>query len=108
MRSVQTQEKNWTINTRDRKRQYGQTKDNLRRVTRIATWMHATIIIDWTEKGTKKSADAFRKFISLHLIRRKKKKREKIKIEREKRKRERKRESNVLDSLSKNKFLFYY
>lgn len=91
MRSVQTQEKNWTINTRDRKRQYGQTKDNLRRVTRIATWMHATIIIDWTEKGTKKSADAFRKFISLHLVRRKKKKKRENK-NRERKKKEREKE----------------
>lgn len=63
-----------------------------------ATWMHATII-DWTEKGTKKSADAFRKLFLCILFEGKKKKEKKIKREKKEkeRKRKRERESNVLD-----------
>lgn len=66
--------------------------------------MHATII-DWTKKGTKKSADAFRKLFLCILFEGKKrenKDRERKKKEREK---ERERVSNVLDSLSKNKHI---
>lgn len=67
-----------------------------------ATWMHATII-DWTEKGTKKSADAFRKLFLCILFEGKKKRKENK--EREKRKREKKKEREsqmCLTDLSKN------
>ena len=59
-------------------------------------------------KRNEKKCGCIQKIYFFASCSKEKKKREKIKIEREKRKRERKRESNVLDSLSKNKFLFYY
>lgn len=55
-----------------------------------ATWMHATII-DWTKKGTKKSADAFRKLFLCILF--EGKKRENKDRERKKKETEKERES---------------
>lgn len=86
LRSVQTQRK-LDINT-GRKRQYGQTKDNLRRVTRMLHGCMPQLLI-----GQKKE----RKKVRMHsenyfFASCSKEKKEKIKIEREKRKREKKRE----------------
>lgn len=102
LRSVQTQRK-LDINT-DRKRQYGQTKDNLRRVTRMLHGCMPQLLIGQKKERKKVRMHSENYFFASCS---KEKKRENKDRERKKKEREKERESvsNVLDSLSKNKHI---
>lgn len=100
LRSVQTQQK-LDINTRDKK-QYGQTKDNLRRVTRMLHGCMLQLLIGQKKERKKVRMHSENYFFASCSKEKKKRKENK---EREKRKREKKKEREsqmCLTDLSKN------